>query len=142
MKILNIAISLTFVFLFTSCYTIEPVAVKRLDDFQVKTLSTKPSINFNAVLYNPNAFGLTLRSFTCDVKMGGKQISRIETSRRVRIASNADVSIPLEASPDLKDVAGMILGGTSFTDWKAEGNLVVSKFIFRRKIPFSVKGKL
>ncbi len=142
MKLLTIAISLAFVFLYSSCYTIEPVIVKRLDDFQIKTLSTKPSVNFNAVLYNPNAFGITLRTFTCDVKMGGKLISRIETSRKVRIGPDADVAIPLEASPNLTDVAGMILGGTSFTDWKAEGNLVVSKFIFRRKIPFSVKGKL
>lgn len=142
MKILNLIVIAICIFLFSSCYTIEPVVVKRLDDFQAKTLSTKPSVNFKAVLYNPNAFGITLRAFTCDVKMGGKQISRIETSRKVRIGSNADVSIPLEATPDLKDVAGMILGGTGFTDWKAEGNLVVSKFLFRKKIPFSVKGKL
>lgn len=142
MKILSIVINVVFVFLFASCYTIQPVTVKRLDDFQVKTLSTKPSINFNAVLYNPNAFGITLRSFTCDLKMGGKPVSRIETSRKVRISSNADVAIPLEASPDLKDVAGMILGGASFTDWNAQGSLIVSKFIFRRKIPFSLKGSL
>lgn len=142
MKMQFIVISAVFVLLFSSCYTIEPVTVKRLDDFQVKTLSTRPAINFNAVLYNPNAFGITLRSFACDVKMGGKQVSRIETSHKVRISSNADISIPLEASPDLKDISGMILGGTSFTDWKAEGNLVVSKFIFRKKIPFSIKGKL
>lgn len=142
MKILKVIISATFILLFASCYTIEPVTVKRIDDFQVNALSTKPAIRFNAVLYNPNTFGITLRSFTCDVKMGRKQISRIETSRKVRISSNAEISIPLEASPDLKDVAGMILGGTSFTDWNAEGNLVVSKFIFRRKIPFAVKGKL
>jgi LEA14-like dessication related protein len=142
MKILRITTFVYLVSCFSSCYTIEPVSVKRLDDFQVKTLSTKPAIHFNAVLYNPNSFGITLRSFMCEVKLGGKQISRIETSRKVQIASNADVSIPLEASPDLKDVTGMILGGTQVSDWKAEGNLVVSKFIFRRKIPFSVKGRL
>lgn len=142
MKIQNLLLSLIFLLLFTSCYTIEPVTVKQLDDFQIKTLSTRPSVNFKAILYNPNAFGLTLRSFACDVKMGGRLITRIETSRKVRIDSNSDVSIPLEASPDLKDVTGMIFNGTNFSDWKAEGNLVVSKFIFRKKIPFSAKGKL
>jgi LEA14-like dessication related protein len=142
MKVSSIATLAFITFCFSSCYTIEPVSVKRLDDFQVKTLSTKPSVNFNAVIFNPNSFGLTLRSFSCDVKLGGKQISRIETSQSVRISPNTDISIPLEAAPDLKDVAGLILGVNNLTDWKAEGNLVVSKFVFRKKIPFTVKSKL
>jgi LEA14-like dessication related protein len=127
--------------LFSSCSTIEPVTVKRLDDFQVKAVSSRPGVNFKAIIFNPNSFGLTLRSLNLSTAIGGKNISHLEVLKKTRIKPNSEIAIPVEVYPDLKELSGLLLSGSSVSEWSAEGNLVVSKFIFRKKIPFSLKGR-
>ncbi|MCC6384362.1 MAG: LEA type 2 family protein [Bacteroidia bacterium] len=128
--------------LLTSCSPVKPITVKRFDDFKVKTLSTKPAVSFSAVISNPNSFGVTLKSFSANVFLGKQPISAIETTKKTRIASQADISIPFEAYPDLKGIGGMLLQGQVSSHWETTGNVVISKFIFRKKIPFSLEGDL
>jgi hypothetical protein len=71
--------------------------------------------------------------------LGNKKISSVSAGRRVRIASRSDAAIPLEVAPDLMNVTGLILNKQSFSDFSAEGSITVSKFLFRKKFPFSVR---
>ncbi|MEP7169482.1 MAG: hypothetical protein ABI855_08955, partial [Bacteroidota bacterium] len=54
----------------TSCVTIQPVEVRNVDNFQMMDILTKPSVQFDVNIHNPNNFGLTLKEFKSTVFLG------------------------------------------------------------------------
>jgi hypothetical protein len=126
----------------TSCITIQPVEVKNVDNFQLKDAFTKPSVQFDVNIHNPNNFGLTLKEFKSTAFVGDKMITDIFIDKKVRIGAGSDISIPFQTSPSLNEISGILLSGNASKDVKIEGFLVVKKFIFRKKFPFTVNTKI
>ncbi|MEO5571010.1 MAG: LEA type 2 family protein [Bacteroidia bacterium] len=127
---------------FSSCMTIEPVEVKNVDNFQLKDVLTNPSVQFDVTIHNPNSFGLTLKEFKSTAFLGDKMVSDIFIEKKVHIGANSDISIPFQTKPSLNTVAELMLSGNTSGDVKVEGFLVVKKFIFRKKFPFTVRTKI
>ena len=131
-----------FCILFPSCITIQPVEVIDVDNFQLKEVFTKPSVQFDVTIYNPNNFGLTLKEFKSTAFLGDKMVTDIFIERKVQIGANSNISIPFQTSPSLSTITGILLSRNASNDLKIEGFLVVKKFIFRKKFPFTVKQKI
>ena len=125
-----VAVILVF---FSSCITMEPVEVKNVDNFQLKDVLTRPSVQFDVTIHNPNTFGLTLKEFKSTAFLGDKMITDIFIEKKIHIGASSDISIPFQTQPSLNDIAGMVFSGNSSKDLKVEGFLVVKKFIFRKK---------
>jgi len=128
--------------LFVSCITIQPVEVQKVDNFQLKDVLTKPNVQFDVVIHNPNHFGLTLKEFKSTAFLGDKMITDIFIEKKIYIGADNDISIPLQTSPSLKDISEIVLSGNASKELKVEGFIIVSKFIFRKKFPFTVNTRL
>ena len=119
--------------------TIQPVEVKNVDNFQLTDVLTKPSVQFDVNIHNPNNFGLTLKEFKSTAFLGDKIVTDIFIAKKIHIGANSDISIPFQTQPSLNAIVGMMLSGSASKDLKVEGFLVVKKFIFRKKFPFTVR---
>lgn len=126
----------------SSCITIQPVEVKNVDNFQLKDVLTKPSVQFDVKIHNPNNFGLTLKEFKSTAFLGDKMVTDIFIEKKIYIGGGTDITIPLQTSPSMKDISGMLLSGNASNDLRVEGFIVVRKFIFRKKFPFTVRTKI
>lgn len=131
-----------FYMLFASCVTLKPVEVKSVENFKLKDIITKPGVQFDVMIHNPNSFGLTLKEFKSNAFLGEKIVTDIFVKKKIRIGANSDISIPLESQPSLSDISSMILSGNVSGDLKVEGYITVKKFIFRKKFPFRVQTKI
>ncbi|HKR03643.1 MAG TPA: hypothetical protein VJY62_03330 [Bacteroidia bacterium] len=127
---------------FSSCLTIEPVEVRNVDNFQLKDVLTKPSVQFDVTVHNPNKFGLTLKEFKSTAFLGDKMVTDIFIEKKIYMGADSDISIPLQTSPSLKDISEIVFSGNASKDLKVEGYIVVRKFIFRKKFPFTVRTTL
>jgi LEA14-like dessication related protein len=132
----------SFLIFFGSCVTIQPVEVRNVDNFQLKDVLTTPNVQFDVNIHNPNNFGLTLKEFKSTAFLGDKMVTDIFIEKKIYIGANSDITIPLQTQPSLKDITGIVLSGNASGDLKVEGFIVVRKFIFRKKFPFSIKTKI
>lgn len=134
---------LCFLVLVSSCLMIRPVEVKRLDNFRTELNLQQPEILFDVDVSNPNGFGVTLKSVDIHLGLGDKNLAGIKTSRQMRIPRKGNASLPVVLKPsysDLSAIAGAglkeFLGGKK-QSMSVRGEIVISKFIFRRKLRFS-----
>ncbi len=124
----------------SSC-TIQPVAVKRIDNFRTGGGIGNPSVNFDVIVSNPNAFGLRLCELESSVILGNEVVSKVTVEKNIPVKAGSDVLIPLSVTPTVNNIAAMILSGSGSKDYRVKGNITVGKFIFRKKFPFEANGK-
>lgn len=129
-------------FFFSSCVTWKPVEVKSVDNFVLKDIIAKPNIQFDVIVHNPNNFGLTLKEFQSTAFLGDRQLTDIYVEKKIYIDANSDVSIPLQTQPSIESITTMFMSGSTSKDIRVEGYIVVKKFLFKKKFPFTVKTKI
>jgi LEA14-like dessication related protein len=127
--------------LFSSCLTVQPVEVQSVNNFQLRDALTKPYVQFDVNIHNPNHFGLTLKEFKSTAYSGDKVVTDIFVQKKTRIAANSDISIPIQTTPSLNDISSMLFSGGASKDVKVDGYLTVRKFIFSKKFPFTIHTK-
>ncbi len=125
----------------SSCISIQPVTVERIEKVTLTGLPLNPAIRFHTVIYNPNAFGLSLHRLNADLAIEGKVVARVSMVGRRHLSGRSYISIPFETRPDLKNTAGLLLSGSSLNNWNTDGVIEIRKCLFRKTIPFSVTGK-
>lgn len=135
---LSLLISCLAVVMLTSC-AIQPVAFKNADNLKLDLDFKNPSVTFDLNIYNPNSFGVTLSSVQSIVSVDGKKVSSISAERSTHIPPRSDVAIPLRAQPSMTDIAQFVMAGVKAKELRTEGTVTIRKFIFSRKVPFSVK---
>lgn len=141
-NIILLIVPAAILFLFNSCVTVQPVEVRSVDNFQITDIITKPKVQFDVNIHNPNSFGLTVKEFKSTAFLGEKIVTDIFVEKKIRIGANSDIVIPLQTQPSINDISSMLLSGKASKDLKVEGYVVVRKFIFRKKFPFTVRTKL
>ena len=78
---------------------------KYIENVKVSGVSDKEALlNADAVFYNPNEMGMTLRAVDVDVMIEGRQVGRIEQSKKIKIPAASDFRIPLDATFNIGDV--------------------------------------
>ncbi len=99
-------------------------------------------IQFDVGLNNPNNYGITLRSMKLEVLLEDSIISAVGLDRRQRIAAKRSVELPFSVQPRLASMPKLGWLGISqlFKNddkhFAIQGELVISKFIFRKKYKF------
>ena len=128
---------------FTSCMVIKPVEVKRLDNFRTELNLQQPEILFDVDVSNPNGFGVTLKKVNVNLGLGDKDLAGISTDRKMRIARRGNTRLPVILKPSYADLSAIAGAGLSeFLGAKKQsvsirGEIVIGKFLFRRKLRFS-----
>jgi LEA14-like dessication related protein len=141
MKRLGYRLILPVVLLFSSCVTIQPVTVERIEKITLTGLPLNPAIHFHAVVQNPNFFGLSLHRLSADFAMEGQVVARVNMAEQRHLSARSSISIPLSVRPDLKNTAGLLLSGSTLSKWHTDGIIEIRKWMFRKTFPFSVSGQ-
>lgn len=126
----------------SSCISLKPVEVSGIGNFRTDLNLNEPAILFDVNLKNPNHYGVTLSSMGVSLKMTGKTLAELSVSGKTRIARLEKTSVPVVLKPSLNDIKNMAASG--FSDLLSgkkqsltvEGELVVSKFLIRKKLHF------
>ncbi len=139
MKLSNKLPLLITVFLLSSCTVTESLQFKGYDNFKVSDIMSKPKINADITLYNPNKIGATIREMEIALSVDNKEIGVVGFSDKVRIKKKSDFVLPIEFNTSLNQLGGVLsFGLTSFISDKEipvglTGSITVQKFIFFRK---------
>lgn len=135
---------LSFCILITGCASIKSPQIKGVDNFGVSELSSEMKMTFNVNVKNPNNYGLKIRRMNMEVLLDDSVVSSVALLGRQRIPASGNVSLPFEVRPKLIKFPKLALAGIKqlFSDsdnkFKLRGEIVVSKFIFRKRYSFSL----
>ena len=143
MKIHFFAVVITAVMLLSGCVSIQPVTISGVNNFQVEDVLLSPKVSFDVNLHNPNSFGLTLKEFKSSAYLDDKLMTDVFIEKKIYVGANSDVAIPLKSQPSIQDIITTYFGGGKTKgNVRVEGYVTVSKFIFKKKFPFSLTTKL
>lgn len=107
MKWLSYLPILVFV-LITGCGKVEEPKFRRLDSFGIKKLGLQEStVGFNAVYFNPNSFGVTVKEAALDVFIDSSYLGKFVQPAAVSVTDNAEFSIPLEGKISLQNALAL-----------------------------------
>ena len=140
-KIANFLCVLALMFL-CGCASIKYPIITGVENLDVTDISKDMKIKFDVNLKNPNNYGITLRSMKIDVLLDDSLISGVGLDSKQRIAANRTASLPLSIKPRI--IGFPKLGLLAFSQlfkkddehFAFKGEIVVSKFIFRKKYKF------
>jgi hypothetical protein len=127
--------------LFSACKFEEPVTFKQIDKVKIESISNgMVNLSAQAVFYNPNELKGKLKDVNILVDLDGKTLATITQSEALKIAENAEFSIPINIEFAMEDVQqGLlknlvnILSG-NFVKLHFVGDIKVSTFVFTQKV--------
>ncbi len=86
-----------------SCRPLEPLQVQQIKNVRVGT--AQPTVLYAEVaIHNPNRMRMKLRRADLTVLINGKPAARIQQDFNLTIPARADFTLPLEVTPNLKDM--------------------------------------
>ncbi len=140
MKPWHILLTSITVILLSSCNIIKPVTFSDIGNFKTVNPLSDPKIKFDAGIKNPNRFGVTIQKMEIGLSYGGPSIATISMLENTRINGNANMIVPIELSPSIKDITSLFssginsfLNGDKNRDFQVQGEIIVRKFIFRKR---------
>lgn len=137
---------LAFTTLF-SCVTPVPVEFRRIENFKTSLDEIKPIVSLDLVINNPNPYSVTVTEVSSDLFLNNQSVSRITLPSKKRIERSGESSLPIVMHFDLNHAISLIPAAvpallTRTIDTRISGHIRIRKFIFKRRIPFSVSQKL
>jgi len=92
----------------SSCGKVEEPEFRRLNNFGIRKFGLQEStIGFNAVYFNPNDFGVSVKEAALDVFIDSTYIGKFIQPQVVDVANKAEFSIPLEATITLQNAMSL-----------------------------------
>ena len=128
----------------SGCLNLKMPQVTGISKLRLSDITKDTRIQFDVGLRNPNAFGVTLKSMKAELFLADSSIAGIGVDRKRRLAANQHVDLPFSVQPKLTALPQLgILGITQLfkKDNKKislRGELKVRKFIFTKKVKFSI----
>lgn len=116
-----------------------------IENVKVTSVSDKQAfLNADAIFYNPNDMGMTLRGVDVDLLIEGRQVGRVEQSTKIKIPASADFKVPLDATFNIGDVGVLntllgMLGGKKLTV-RYLGHIKVTMNGFPVRVPVDYEG--
>lgn len=143
----SILLVCSFIFLLTSCITVQPVEFRKLDNFRGEFSLDDPKANFDLVIYNPNKYGVQLTELTTDLKLNGKSAGHFILPSKTKIERKKESTVPIEMKINGENLMNLLrLSATALLerkmDAKLEGYIRLKKFIFKKKVPFTFSQKI
>lgn len=128
------------VILLASC-SFKEVTVSGIKDYKVKKMSAEGiEIEVGVGLNNPNNYGFSICKSSFDASFGNKKLGSAKTQKRVHVKAKSDevYYFPIKVNLDdfsLSDLPSLMSSFGKGSKISLKGNLVVGKFLFRKKIP-------
>ncbi len=148
----KLALLLMFLFasiLLSGCFSIKPVVVTGVKNFRPGNLLQNPEFSFDLGVKNPNSYGVTVKRMGINVLVADSSVGGIKISDNTRIAGKSAVQVPVKFQPSMSNLTNMAFGSfknlfsaKGSNTMEVKGEIVISKFIFSKKIKFSEKIKL
>lgn len=92
----------------SSCGKVEEPEFRRLNNFGIRKLGLQEStVGFNAVYYNPNNFGVTVKEAALDVYLDSTYLGKFTQPQPVEVDNKAEFSIPLETTISFQKAMNM-----------------------------------
>lgn len=129
----------------SGCLTMKAPSVKGIENFKMGELSKDMNLKFDVGLKNPNNYAITLRKMDLQLFMNDSLLSDISMDKKTKIVSNGEVLIPFTVQPKAArlpklgwSVISDLFGNKKDSRVKLNGEMIISKFIFRKRFKFSV----
>jgi len=135
---------LSFVFpiiLFISACSIEPATFKSITNPSLENISSAPAFKMNVNLYNPNHFGVKLKSYDLNVSVDSIRVANLSQDLAMHIPADTDFSIPVKINIPLTSLVKMIPQGADLflndvaIPFHLDGTITIKKFIFSKTYP-------
>jgi len=95
---------------FLACEAPQKPTFKTMKNVQLSSLkNNKITLTADAILNNPNAFGLTLTATDLDVSIDGKKAGNVKQTLDTEIPASSDFTIPVKMDIDQKMISGDLL---------------------------------
>jgi LEA14-like dessication related protein len=92
----------------SSCGKVEEPEFRKLNNFGIRKLGLQEStVGFNAVYYNPNNFGVSVKEAVLDVYIDSTYLGKFTQPNQVEVDNKAEFSIPLEATVTLQNAMNL-----------------------------------
>lgn len=130
--------------LFTSCITVKPVEVTKVESVKLvdKTLSNA-KVEVTLKINNPNKFKIKVKEYDLEGLINGKSIGKLNIDKKLVIAKKSEKDYTITVGADLSKatgvLAGLMIAKAGVINLK--GDLKVKVFIIKKKIPIDVKEK-
>jgi LEA14-like dessication related protein len=140
--LLCVSVNLT---LFSSCFTIQPVEFKKAENITTNRTDSDFVMTLELAMHNPNNWSIRLSEVETDILIDNMQLGKARLSKSVRLKRNSDFMLPVNAVASLGDLVKLsglgitLLFGNQNATATIKGNMVLKKFIFRRKVQFEYK---
>ena len=96
---------LVLLFFLNSCMTYEDVKFRGVSNFKVEKLDKEKAIlKFDAEVYNPNDYNITVRANNIDLSMSNQSLAKADLGKKVVIKKNSTDSYPVEVVVKLEDL--------------------------------------
>lgn len=143
----KIFLTILFACAIAGCSSIKAPQVRGIDNVNFTELSPDMKMSFNVNVHNPNAYGIKIRGMNVEVFLDDSLISGIGLAGKQKVAASSNVTLPFVVEPKLARFPKLAWLGVKelFSDTdsklKMKGEIVVSKFIFRKRYSFMVPKK-
>lgn len=131
----------------SGCVSLKAPQIKGVDNLNFTELSPDMKMTFNVNVHNPNTYGVKIRKMNVKVFLEDSLVSGVSLVGKNRIAASSNVALPFMVEPKLAHFPKLALAGikglfsSSDKKLKIEGEIVVSKFVFRKRYSFSIPKK-
>jgi len=142
---MKIAISILFVlYVFTACKKPEGFEYRDVKNFKIDSLGLeKCSVSMDLVYFNPNNFGVNLKSINCDVYVEHNYLGKYVLDTAMHIAKKSEFAIPSHMQVDMKNLFKNTLNSFFSNELLLEvrGTTRVGKGGVYITIPFAYSGR-
>lgn len=127
--------------LFFSACSIVPATFKSITNPSLENISAAPAFKMNVNLYNPNHFGVKLKSYGLNVSVDSVQVATLSQNSAMHIPADTDFSIPVQINIPLSSLIKMIPQGANLflndvaIPFHLDGTITIKKFIFSKTYP-------
>jgi len=140
MKVLIIKFLLSAIVLFSSCGLIKPISVTSVGNFTTVNPLLRPEFRFDVGLKNPNSFGVTIDKMEIGLSTGGPVLAKISMLQGTQITKKETMMVPVALSPSINEISKLfssgidaLLSGKNDNQFEVRGEIVIRKFIFRKR---------
>ena len=143
-KIRQIALAFLLSFLFSACSTPKELEYRDFKNFTVDKLGfTSTAIRMDLVYYNPNNFGLQLKSTDLDIFLENNYLGHTIQEQQITIPKRAEFSIPIKIDVDMKNLLknGLITLLNNEVAVKVTGTIKVGKANIFKGFPVTYEGR-
>ena len=134
----------SLVLLLASCSQPQGFDYRDMKNLKIETLGfDQTALSMDLVYYNPNGFGVDLKTVDCDVYVDKNYLGKFQLDTLMHIPRRAEFVLPSRVLVDMKTVLknGLNLLFSQEVLINVKGNTRVGKAGFYKMVPFNYEGR-